>query len=469
MVFSSSYFIFLFLPLALALCLAVPRAAYLPATLAASLLFYFWSSGPDTAILLAIIAGNWLGGLWLARSRSPLPLAALVAANLLVLAVFKYADFIAREVDPVLGSHLQAFTATIALPVGISFFVFQAISYVVDIRRGVVAPERDPIVYGAYQAFFPHLIAGPIVRFRDVLGDLRAPRRSIEDFASGASRFAHGLFKKTVVADGIAPIANAVFDAPAGGIGFAAAWIGATAFALQIYFDFSGYSDMAIGLARMLGIRFLENFERPYASRSVTEFWRRWHVSLSSWFRDYLYVPLGGSRGGRLATCRNLLLVFAATGLWHGAAWTFLLWGLYHGAFLVIERLAAGRPVERLRHGAWRFLYCLPVVIFGWVLFRAASLDQAATLWAAMLSFRLEPATTLVWSADLAPYSVAALLLGLVVFVLPGRASLGSRLSAEATGTAGRLASLGYTAAALAVSGTIVLTGTYSPFLYFRF
>jgi alginate O-acetyltransferase complex protein AlgI len=276
-VFSSPYFLFLFLPAALAIVLATRRRCFLPAVFLVSLAFYYWSAGPRALLLVGIIALNYGGALLLARFSPRIVLPAFIALNLAILFWFKYAHFVAGNVDLVLGTGLGALTAQITLPAGISFFVFQAISYLMDVRRGEIRPEKHFFRYAAYQSFFPHLIAGPIVRFRDVIADFIQPRLSVDTFSAGISRFAHGLCKKVVIADNVAPIADAVFGLPAGEADFASSWIGAIAYALQIYFDFSGYSDMAIGLAMMFGIRFTENFHRPYASRSITEFWRRWH------------------------------------------------------------------------------------------------------------------------------------------------------------------------------------------------
>lgn len=470
MVFSSPNFVFLFLPAALAIVLATRRWCFLPAIFAVSLAFYFWSAGPRALILVAIIAANYFGALLMTRFPARIVLPAFIALNLAVLFWFKYADFVADNIDALLGTDLGARTAKITLPAGISFFVFQAISYLMDVKRGDIRAEANFARYAAYQSFFPHLIAGPIVRFRDVIGDLLRPRLSAEVFSAGITRFAHGLFKKVVIADNIAPVADAVFALPAGEADFASSWIGAIAYALQIYFDFSGYSDMAIGMAMMFGIRFTENFLRPYASRSITEFWRRWHVTLSSWFRDYLYVPLGGNRGGSLATYRNLLIVFLATGLWHGAGWTFVCWGLYHGAFLVLERLLFAAPLRSLTHPALRYAYCLPTVIFGWVMFRADSAALAVDLWSAMLRpLDLPSAAELLERTSLTPYSIAALAFGALVFVLPGEVSFGRRLMDRTIGRGGQFLDLAYTGAALAICGLLVLSGNYSPFLYFRF
>ncbi|HEV8390054.1 MAG TPA: MBOAT family protein [Dongiaceae bacterium] len=442
------------------------RWAFLAAIFLVSLAFYHWSAGPRTLILVGIVLVNYGGALWLARQpRIALPV--LILVNLATLFWFKYADFAARNIDLLLGTGFGERTSHIALPAGISFFVFQAISYLMDVNRGEIRAEKNFARYAAYQSFFPHLIAGPIVRFRDVVGDFIRPRLSVDNFGAGVTRFAHGLFKKVVIADNVAPVADSVFGLPSGEVDFASGWIGAVAYALQIYFDFSGYSDMAIGMALMFGIRFTENFHRPYASRSITEFWRRWHVTLSSWFRDYLYIPLGGNRGGTLATYRNLLIVFAATGLWHGAAWTFLAWGLWHGVFLVAERLLFRAPLQALQSGALRYLYCLPVILFGWVLFRADTISQAVAQWGAMLR-PFEPLSfaTLSENTAITPYSAAAMAIGALIFVLPGDSPLGRRLM---EGRSQPVLDLAYTAVALVFSGTLVLTGQYSPFLYFQF
>jgi alginate O-acetyltransferase complex protein AlgI len=471
MVFSSPYFIFIFLPFALLICLLLRKAAYLPLIFLVSLAFYFWSSGNHVLILLAIIALNYFGALLIGKEKYRPWFWVFLGLNVAIIFTYKYLTFVARNVDALLGSDLATHIGDIALPAGISFFVFQGISYLVDVRRRDIPGERNFIVYAAYQSFFPHLIAGPIVRFRDVIGDLLKPRISSALFAAGITRFAHGLFKKVVIADSIAPIADGIFAMPPDQIDFVSAWIGATAYALQIYFDFSGYSDMAIGMAAMFGIKFAENFERPYASRSITEFWRRWHMTLSSWFRDYVYVPLGGNRGGTLATYRNLLIVFVLTGIWHGAAWTFLVWGLYHGAFLILERLVFRTPLTAMNHAAWRFVYCLPVVIFGWVVFRAENIGDAATMWAAMLNPLDASSANAVFAAleGLTPVNVAAFVLGCGIFLAPSRLSLGGRLMEQSESGLRQAANVAYTSAALAIAGASALTGSYSPFLYFTF
>jgi alginate O-acetyltransferase complex protein AlgI len=476
MVFSSPYFLFLFCPLALGAYYGARwvrgQHAALLAVFVVSVFFYYWSAARDTAYLIALIVGNYAVALGMGRPKGRWLFALAVLLDLCVLGWFKYAHFLAENADTLLGTAFAVGLGEIALPAGVSFFVFQAISYLVDVRRGELAADRSLVRYGAYQAFFPHLIAGPIVRYRDIVDDLRSPGLDASVLGSGVARFAHGLAKKVLIADGVAPLADAAFGVEPSSLTPSTAWLGALAYTLQIYFDFSGYSDMAIGLARMFGIRFHENFERPYSSTSVTEFWRRWHISLSSWFRDYVYIPLGGSRGGALHTYRNLLIVFALTGMWHGAAWSFLAWGMFHGAFLVAERLLTREPIKRLRHPVLRIAYCLPVVMFGWVLFRAPSLDFAVRTWAAMARVvfgagGLDPSV----ASQLAPHAVLALCVGGLVLLAPRNApSFGSQLIAPASGSRIRSAlELGYTFVALVACGVLMLTGNFSPFLYFSF
>ena len=474
MVFSSPNFLFVFMPIALALCLLLRGHGFRLAIIGVSFLFYYWSSGAYLLVLLAAAALSYLGGEMLSRVKDEVSrkyvLGIFVALVLSLLLYFKYAGFISQNADAALGSNLARIFGTTPLPIGISFFTFQAMSYLIDVYRRVVPAERRATTYAAYLTFFPHLVAGPIVRYRDVVDDFRDPKISVDHFAAGVTRFAHGLLKKVIIADAIAPIVDAVFSSPPDHATLIVAWLVAAAYGLQIYFDFSGYSDMAIGLALMLGIRFQENFQRPYVSRSLTEFWRRWHISLSSWFRDYVYIPLGGSRNGTWMTCRNLIFVFIVTGLWHGAAWTFLAWGLFHGSFLLFERLVFREPLQVLTHPALRYLYALPVVLFGWIVFRAETLSQALSLWSAMLrpfsagTFDLKSVEVF-----LTPTSLGAFLFGSLIFVLPGKVSFGSRLMhASEQGTLAWL-NTGYALTAMTLAAVVSLTGTYSPFLYFRF
>ena len=474
MVFSEPVFLFLFLPVALAGILAAIRAQRGEAAVlfGLSAVFYYWSSGALVLLLLGSVLLNGLLARRIAGGDGGRWLVAGVVANLAVLAIFKYAGFAAENLDAIAGTSTHAVLGGIALPVGISFFTFQGVSYLIDVARGHVEAERSLIRFGAYLTFFPQLIAGPIVRYRDVAEEYRNPRPGLERATYGIRRFTHGLVKKIVIADSVAPIADACFALAPATRGPAEAWLGATAYAVQIYFDFSGYSDMAIGLAAICGITLHENFDRPYASATLTEFWRRWHISLSSWFRDYLYIPLGGNRGGDFAVHRNLLIVFAATGLWHGAAWNFLAWGAYHGLFLVLERRLVAR--ERLAHagrGA-RFAYALPVTIFGWVLFRAADLTAALDYWRAMLGLAGASPGARALAAEvlqsITPLTAVALVLGATCFLAPRDHTAATLLRADASPPREALRTL-YVALGLFVCGWIALTSDFSPFLYFRF
>jgi alginate O-acetyltransferase complex protein AlgI len=480
MVFSDASFVFLFLPVALTISLLLHRIAFAPVLLVSSLVFYWWSAGNATLILVLSIMINHVGGLVLQAKPTKLRLAWFVGLDLLLLGYFKYARFLATNLDDLAGTHAAALLGRIVLPIGISFFTFQGISYLIDIYRRDIAAEPNPVVFGAYKAFFPQLIAGPIVRYRDVSGDFHAPRIGIDRLAAGIARFAHGLIKKVLIADGVAVIADAAFGLPVDRLTCATAWVGVLAYAIQIYFDFSGYSDMAIGLGAMLGIRIPENFDRPYSSRSVTEFWRRWHISLTSWFRDYVYIPLGGNRAGTLRTYRNLVIVFLLVGVWHGAAWQFVLWGAYNGCFLVLERIAgrrrgpaAGeRKPQPLAALAGRFLYTLPVVLIGWTIFRAPDLARAGDMLRAMASPAPHGALAVadnVVAALAAPQNLIAFALGGLAFFLPAGLSLGRLLGREGLPLWAEVGSLVYTAAACIVAGMLILPGGYSPFLYFRF
>lgn len=374
MLFSSIIFIFYFLPLFLIGYYA--RGWRTGALLVGSAVFYTWGEGAYVLLLAALIGANWAGGLAVARGGrgASLWLGALIVLDLSVLAYFKYAGFLAHNLNAILpGRPLPEIVQR--LPLGISFFTFQLISYAIDVRRGAVTVERDPLKFAAYILMFPHLIAGPIVRYAHIRDEMHGDRRRSGHIGLGVQYFITGLAQKVLVANTVAHLANFAFD-KTGPLDGTTAWLGAIAYTLQIYFDFAGYSNMAIGLAFMLGFTFPKNFDHPYAAASITAFWRRWHMSLSSWFRDYVYIPLGGNRGGLAATVRNLMIVFLLTGFWHGAAWTFVLWGLYHGAFLMVERFGLGRLLERAPRPVGH-VYALVVVVCGWVLFRASDLPHA--------------------------------------------------------------------------------------------
>ncbi|MHC4201080.1 MAG: MBOAT family O-acyltransferase, partial [Planctomycetota bacterium] len=403
MVFSSPIFLFLFLPFVLVLyVISVRRELRNPVLLVASLFFYAWGETWFVLIMVASMAANYLFGLWVDRVRerpwAKLAVACAVVFNLGLLGAFKYANFLVDNLNAlssVVGIPPVGL-GKVHLPIGISFFTFQAMSYVIDVYRRDAEVQRNPVNVALYISLFPQLIAGPIVRYRDVAKQLVERVMSREDFAYGVRRFIMGLAKKVLIANVVGGAADGIFGnphaspavagVPLGHLTPALAWLGVVCYTVQIYFDFSGYSDMAIGLGRMLGFRFLENFNYPYVSRSVREFWKRWHISLSTWFRDFLYVPLGGSRRTPARTHVNLVAVFLLCGLWHGASWTFAIWGLYHGVFLVAERTRFGRWIGSLPAPAGH-LYTLLVVLAGWVIFRAETASQAAAFLAAMMGF----------------------------------------------------------------------------------
>lgn len=391
MLFSSTVFLFLFLPLSLLAYYIVPKQLKNAVLLLCSLLFYAWGGVSLSLILVFSLLINYFSGRWIAASvaKKKLALSIGVSLNLALLVVFKYANFIVENVN-----HLQDVfhfneipDPGIVLPIGISFFTFQAISYLVDIYREEAKVQRNFINLALYISLFPQLIAGPIVRYHDISKQLINRDLTIAKFRSGVERFVLGLAKKVLLANNFAYVADQVFEMPLAEFDSSVAWLGIISYALQIYFDFAGYSDMAIGLGRMFGFEFLENFNFPYISRSIKEFWRRWHISLSTWFRDYLYIPLGGNRKGAGRTYVNLLIVFFMTGFWHGASWSFLVWGLFHGAFLVLERLGLGTVLKRIGRVP-AHIYTLLVVLIGWVFFRVEQLDEAFDFVLKMFAFK---------------------------------------------------------------------------------
>jgi len=473
-VFSSVTFLFLFLPSVLAVHFVLPGKLRNFWLLLASLFFYAWGETAYLALMLASISANYFLGRWIERARSGSRAAWVVGAavglNLTMLGIFKYADFVVGALNvPWVGLGMAPLEQlSIHLPIGISFFTFQAISYLMDVHRGVVPAQRRPVHLALYIALFPQLIAGPIVRYSHVARQLLERRIDLEGFALGVRRFALGLGKKVLLANTFAGPADAIFALPAADLSPAVAWLGVVCYSLQIYFDFSGYSDMAIGLGRMFGFRFLENFDYPYIARSVREFWRRWHISLSSWFRDYLFIPLGGSRGSTGRTYFNLLLVFFLCGLWHGASWTFVVWGLFHGLFLVLERLGLGALLESLPRPL-RHLYTLLVVMVGWVFFRAETFAGAAAMLASMVGWRRgdDYSHRLEFYID-SPLWVA-LAVGLVA-ALPVARFSAAKLSSRGW-SPNSLAAVETLASTfvLALSVLVASAQTHDPFIYFRF
>jgi alginate O-acetyltransferase complex protein AlgI len=402
--------------------------------------------------------------------RRRLLLIGVIGFDVAALLIWKYAGFATEQLAGLAHVFGGDFPVThLALPIGISFYTFHHISYVVDIYRGERKALRNPVSFVTYIAMFPQLVAGPIVRYREIADQLPQIRtHRLDDIAAGFPRFALGLAKKAIVADSLSPMVSACFNTPAHEMTFGVAWLGAVGYTIQLFFDFSGYSDMAIGLGRMLGFRLPENFARPYSSVTITEFWRRWHMSLSRWFRDYVYFSLGGNRRGRGRTFRNLLIVFVLVGFWHGANWTFLVWGLYHGAILVIERAIGwqGHPARLPARIARRVLTVLLVVI-GWVFFRAANLGDALVMIGHMFAPDGIGLTDLVGAA-LTHQRLVILLLALTVLLLPTGPVTGPLLESSRSRPA-TVIRIAVMTVGLAYAAILIASGTYSPFLYYQF
>jgi len=473
-VFASVTFLFFFLPVVLLAYHAAPRAARNGLLVVASLFFYAWGAGAFVFGLLASMVANYVIGRRIEQAvdagdarGSRRALAIGVVINLALLGVFKYANFSVASWNGMLGAAgLPTLAwAEIALPIGISFFTFHSLSYLIDIHRGAARHLVSPLDFALYISFFPQLIAGPIIRFHEIRDQLVRRRETVDAAAAGVYRFALGLGKKVLIADTVAPIANAAFGVPPDQLTTSTALLGLAAYTVQLYFDFSGYSDMAIGLALFFGIRFPENFDRPYASRSITEFWRRWHMSLSRWFRDYLYIPLGGNRGTRWQTYRNLGIVFLATGLWHGANWTFVVWGAYHGALLMLERVTGVGRGPGVRARLWQPV-TIALVMAGWVLFRSPSIEHALGYFAAFARPVGPVPPVLALAAE--PLALAALLFGCGSALIPARWVTGVRLE-DPRPLVNRWLRVAVAAVVLPAAILLVLTGSFSPFLYFQF
>ncbi len=441
----------------------------------ASLLFYAWGELGYVIVLFASLVVNYAfaraADQLNARHLSTWPVAVLaVSLNLALLIWFKYAGFLAATFADFLSAP-SPFEAEDHLPIGISFFTFQAISYISDVCRKEVPAERSFLKFGVYVFLFPHLIAGPIVRYRDIAAQLTVRPVGLERFAEGVRRLGIGLAKKLLLADTFAEAADAAFGnkgmpVSAEALTMAAAWFGLLCWSLQIYFDFSGYSDMAIGLGKMFGFDFLENFRYPYIAESITEFWRRWHISLSSWFRDYVYMPLGGNRAGPWRTYCNLLIVFVLCGLWHGANWTFLVWGLYHGVFLIVERLGLSRLLTSIPQ-PFRHAYAILAVAGGWVFFRAVDLPHAMGIFRALV--RTDGGTQEfadVWNPKLA-FALPVGLLACLPIIPAAKRYLAGRAECWSV-TPGLIGNLGIAVCYLGASMQLAAK-TYSPFIYFRF
>ena len=463
MVFSSILFLFLYLPIVLAVYYIVPvkwRNLWL---FIVNFVFYGWGEPVYILLMLFSICVNYVSGRLVYRYRQEDKKARRIllvntVVNLGMLMFFKYYDLFAETLNQLPFCSLPLLA--LELPIGISFYTFQTMSYPIDVYRGDADVQKNFISFGTFVALFPQLIAGPIVRYKDVADQLGFRANSAEQFASGVRRFAVGLGKKVLIANNIGALWDFYAAKAPGELTCLGAWLGIIAFALQIYFDFSGYSDMAIGLGRMLGFEFKENFDYPYLSSSVTEFWRRWHISLGTWFRDYVYIPLGGNRKGRARQIFNILVVWALTGFWHGANWTFLLWGLYYAVFLILEKLFLLKWLKKAP--AVGHIYTLLIAVCGWVLFQLNSVGQAFDYYRAMFF----GGAGLFAPEDLFNLGAFGLILSIAVFAsMPLGKKLFSRLPEKLRSVAAPV----LVVLVLVLSTAYLVDATYNPFLYFRF
>lgn len=465
MVFSTPIFLFYFLALTLLVYYLVPRKGRNVVLLISSLFFYYWGEREYVAIMFLSTAIDYTHGMLVERCKNKgndkgarLAVASSIIFNLALLLFFKYWDFLAGSLQamgltfmPVLGIHL---------PIGISFYTFQTMSYTIDVYRGDTRAQRSIINFGTFVTLFPQLIAGPIIKYKDLGDQINERTTSTEKFASGVQMFMVGMAKKVLVANNVGMLWEAYKAMTAGELTVLGAWLGVIAFTFQIYFDFSGYSDMAVGLGRMLGFEFLPNFNYPYISKSITEFWRRWHISLSTWFRDYVYIPLGGNRCGKLRQCVNILVVWALTGFWHGAGWNFLFWGFYYGVLLLLEKLLLGKYIRRLP-AVFQHLYAMVIVIIGWVFFASPDLSTALAYLQVMFSF--SPGT--MGGASLVMPWLGMAVIG-VVAATPLAKNLWEKLQGK---KAMPLVEGALCLAALLLCTASLVSDSYNPFLYFRF
>ena len=476
MVFVEPAFLFFFLPLLIALYFASPDRYKNTCLLMFSIAFYTWGEELFVFVIVGMILLNFYIGLKMASEvvgpRRRLILVMGITANLGVLVFFKYAHFLASNMTD--NVFVLNYTSSIHLPIGISFFTFQALTYLIDLYRNQIDVQKSLINLALYISLFPQLVAGPIVRYAEIRRELTQRETRRIDFARGIERFTYGLAKKLLLADPLGLVADQIFSIPYEGLSTPVAWLGIVCYAMQIFFDFSAYSDMAIGLGRIFGFKFPENFNYPYISRSVTEFWRRWHMTLSRWFRDYLYIPLGGDRAGHYRTYFNLTLVFLVCGLWHGASWNFIIWGAYYGVFLIVERLGLRSFIERLP-AIVQHSYLILVVLVGWVPFRSETLTQTIEFLSYMFIYQHGEISEFYSVSRFANDYLFFTLFIAFLFAMPLQSKFKIRRWLHATGmelhNGAVMATLKIGSLVSLFVLSIIATGasSYSPFIYFRF
>lgn len=466
MVFSSSMFIFIFLPVVVLVYYISSKKIRNNILLIASLFFYAWGGLSYLKILIVSILINYLFGILIDKAKDKINLKRCflllgIILNLLLLFYYKYYDFFVSNVNTLFNSSLSI--KNIVLPIGISFFTFQGMSYIIDIYRNDAKVNKNIFSVALYIALFPQLVAGPIIKYKDINNQIKFRKESIEFFSYGINRFVVGLSKKVIISDILGAMADNIFNLSNTSIDMPTAWIGAICYTFQIYFDFSGYSDMAIGLGYLFGFQFPENFNYPYISKSITEFWRRWHISLSTWFREYLYIPLGGNRKGNVYL--NLFIVFLVTGLWHGASWSFIVWGLWHGFFMIIERLIKNKMWYKKIPSFIKLVSTMLIVIVGWVLFRASSLKAALEYLAIMVGLIKFNDMTFTYQ-----YFINKKFIFWVIIAIIGSTPIISNVSKRyKNNKLFQLISMIIISILFIVSMIFIINSTYSPFIYFQF
>lgn len=473
MVFSSLLFLFRFFPIVLLLYFIAPGKLKNLVLFLMSLIFYAWGEPIYVVLMLFSTVVDYTHGLLVHKFKeenkmtaAKLAVASSAVINLLLLGFFKYSDFLINNINALLGTEIA--NLNLALPIGISFYTFQTMSYTIDVYRGDAKVQKNIISFGAYVALFPQLIAGPIVQYKTVDEQLNNRKITLEGFAYGIRRFVLGLGKKVLLANNIGLLWDSIKVMGSGETSVLLAWIGAAAYAFQIYFDFSGYSDMAIGLGAMFGFKFDENFNYPYQSKSITEFWRRWHISLGTWFREYVYIPLGGNRHGKAKQIRNIIIVWVLTGIWHGASWNFMIWGMYFGAFLIMEKLWLLKILSKLPKWV-QSVYTLFFVLISWMIFAFDSMKEGASYIGMMFGYNTDGLVNDRALYTLISYGILLVILIVASMEWPKKFAEKLLVKIGEESVAATLITNVVLAAVFVISVAFIVDASYNPFLYFRF
>ena len=465
MVFSSFTFLFIFLPLILITYFLAKKRKYRNIVLLMfSLVFYAWGEPIYVLLMLLSIIVNYIIALKIEKNpkRKKKWIIVDIIFNLGIIGFFKYGNFLIQNINNIFNSNIEQMN--LGLPIGISFYTFQVLSYVIDVYKRQVPAQRNIINLGMYITLFPQLIAGPIVRYETIAGEIENRKENFEDVVNGLKRFFIGLGKKVLIANQMALIADTIYGGDMEVTGTVSLWLAAVSYTLQIYFDFSGYSDMAIGLGRIFGFHFLENFNYPYIAKSITDFWRRWHISLSTWFRDYIYIPLGGNRVNKLKWLRNILIVWLLTGLWHGAAWNFILWGVYYGIILIIEKVFLGKLLEKLPKFL-QHVYALFFIIIGWVIFRVEDFSQMGTVLKNMFIWK----SSGIIDNIILNFNVFSSLPYIIIGIIGSVPIITKIKNAKKQSSMYNAISSMWVLGIFILSVCFLLVETYNPFIYFRF